>query len=233
MPTFSLASSLQAKHATAIVQPQAIHGLGGIGKTRLAVDTLGGQETGITPSSLSGRTLRRPSGPAWPPCGPEPPEPPCPGGPLGRGDRTRRLRLVPGDPGWLLILDNVDTKEAEQAVLEILPFLAAGTSSSPPVRRTGLPKSRSALSKSSLRRRRPVSSLDGLRRSATLEADDAEKADDSRSFWTASPLPWRQAAAYINHRRISFSITSKIGNETAPRFSWYNASLMRYPVPWQ
>jgi hypothetical protein len=120
-----LAESLQSDgKAKAIVQDhRALYGLGGMGKTRLAVEyawRFGSRYTAAlfvladSPESLStglaslAILLELPVRQA-------------------QAETVQTiLAWLQTHPGWLLIVDNVDSKDAERAVLEILPRLAGG-----------------------------------------------------------------------------------------------------------
>lgn len=118
-----LSESLEADGRTAIVQHKALYGLGGIGKTRLAVehawasgyqaaffvraDTPAGLRTGLaTLARVDLLNLEE------------------------RRSEEETVHAVLGwlkaNPSWLLILDNVDTSEAESEVLALLPGLTGG-----------------------------------------------------------------------------------------------------------
>ena len=92
---------------------QAVHGLGGVGKTRAAVEYAWEHEKDYT-ALLFVSAPRQPScGPTWP---------------TWRGCSVSRpphavdeqmaavLRWLEANPGWLLILDNVDTEDAAREV---------------------------------------------------------------------------------------------------------------------
>ncbi|HSK79602.1 MAG TPA: tetratricopeptide repeat protein [Thermoanaerobaculia bacterium] len=227
----SLAASLQSRHATAIVQPQAIHGLGGIGKTRLAVEYawrsgdrhhaalfVRAESPEALHASLAGLAV-----------------------PLSLSISSGQpqeeiIRAVFGwlqqNPGWLLILDNVDTEEAEQAVLEILPALKGGhiliTS-----RRTNWPAEIQERPIEKLSQEEATRYLlDRTKQKRASGSDDTEKAGELASLLDGLPLALEQAAAYINHRRISFSKYLKDWQgKRKTVLDWYDASHMRYPAP--
>jgi tetratricopeptide (TPR) repeat protein len=124
-----LRASLVSKptHAAAVFSRQAIHGLGGVGKTRAAVEyglrhaeeyTALLYVTADSPSSLSSNLAGL--------CGamvlnlPEQDD----------ANQTRQaaaaVRWLERHPGWFLILDNVDTEDAASAVEQLLGRLSGG-----------------------------------------------------------------------------------------------------------
>jgi tetratricopeptide (TPR) repeat protein len=225
--------SLEAGQATAITQAQTIHGLGGIGKTRLAVEHAwrSGDRYGTalfvvadSPEALrSGlASLARPDLLN------------LPESKAGAEDETLAavLRWLRGQDRWLLILDNVDTKEAEKAVLEVLPSLSQGR----------------ILITSRIRdwpptvRRQPLEtlSLDEaeqflLERTAEDRAkseDDPEQARRLAEELGGLPLALEQAAAYIVHYQMSISAYLEDWQRQREEvLNWYDGSVMQYPAP--
>jgi tetratricopeptide (TPR) repeat protein len=139
---------------------------------------------------------------------------------------------------WLVILDNVDTPEAERAVLEILPSLATGR----------------VLITSRLRewpasvRRQPLELLgpeEAQRFLLERTAHDRDRAQDDpetarRLAETLGylPLALEQASAYIAHHQMSLSAyLEEWQREREKVLRWYNADVMQYPaslaVTWQ
>ena len=103
----------------------ALHGLGGIGKTRAAVEYAWAHEAdytallfaiGETPDALASNMAALASVLSLP-------------GMEGKDDETRLnavLGWLRGNPGWLLILDNVDTDEAMRAATALMGRLIGG-----------------------------------------------------------------------------------------------------------
>ena len=122
-----LHGALAGGATTAIVQKRAIHGLGGVGKTRLAVE-YGWRYaaeykavlfvTADSPSSLRAN-LAALAGPAVLN---------LPEQDLPEEDKKvgAVLRWLKETPGWLLVLDNADSDEAAKAVQGLLPQLGGG-----------------------------------------------------------------------------------------------------------
>ena len=219
--------------------PNVLHGLGGIGKTRLAVehawrhgprypavlfvlaDSAEGLSSGL--AALARRDLLNL------------PERDAPAEAEVVGAVLRWLRE---HPSWLLILDSVDTKEAELAVLRLLPALAGGrvliTS-----RRRDWP---------SIVRRHPIDlvSLEAARElllqrtelDRRKEPDDEAQAHRLAELLDGLPLALEQAASYIVHTQISLAEYLEIWeSECDSVLSWYDEGVMQYPaslaVTWQ
>jgi tetratricopeptide (TPR) repeat protein len=219
--------------ATAITQAQTLFGLGGIGKTRLAVEHawLSGDryDTVLFVVADSPQALR--SGLAQ----------------LARPDLLNLpeheeaseessiaavLRWLREHDRWLVILDNVDTKEAEKAVLDLLPSFSNGR----------------VLITSRLRewppsvRRQPLETLSPaeaqrflLERTAadrSRSADDAEAASRLAETLGNLPLALEQAAAYIVHHQMSLSgYLDDWQRERETVLHWYDGAVMQYPAP--
>ena len=117
----------QPGRAAAITQSEAISGLGGIGKTRLAVEhawRCGHRYTAVFfIRADSPETLRRGLASL---AGPTLLNLPERAAPAEEEVVAAVLRWLREHPGWLLILDNVDTEEAADALIKILPGLSGG-----------------------------------------------------------------------------------------------------------
>ncbi len=230
---------LQEGQATAITQAETIYGLGGIGKTRLAVEYAWRSgnlyDTAFFVAAESPEALR--SGLAD----------------LARPDLLNLpeyeaaaqdksvaavLRWLHEHDRWLLILDNVDTKETEQAVVRIVPSLSAGRV---------LITSRIKDWPASIRRQ-PIETLSLeeaqrfiLERTAgdrTQSKDDQDQALRLAEELGGLPLALEQAAAYMGQRQMSLSEYLEEWEKERERvLDWYDGSVVEYPrsvaVTWQ
>jgi tetratricopeptide (TPR) repeat protein len=224
---------LQEGTATAITQAQTLYGLGGIGKTRLAVEHAWRSgdryDTAFFVVAESPEALQ--SGLAN----------------LARPDLLNLpeyraaaqeesvaavLRWLREHDRWLLILDNVDTKDVEQAVVKIVPFFSAGR----------------VLITSRIKdwppdiRRQPIEtlSLDEAQRFLLdrTESDRNRSEDDPKQALRLAeelgglPLALEQAGAYISHHQMSLSKYMEEWEQERGRvFNWYDGSVMQYPSP--
>ena len=223
---------------TAIVQHDTIHGLGGIGKTRLAVEfawRYGDQYPGgvffvsaESPETLDAglvalavrSVLNLPE------------------------NESRDVRLIAeavlswfqDHERWLLILDNVDSKEASTAVKALLPRLSKG--------RVLITSRRSLWPKGIRKQALGVLDPDDAHRyllTATEERTPAED-DEERAGALAErlgylPLALEQAAAYIERHRLSFEGYERLWQvEREKVLTWHDESSS-YPravaVTWQ
>ncbi|HEV3343604.1 MAG TPA: DUF4062 domain-containing protein, partial [Pirellulales bacterium] len=225
-------------HATAIVG-KAVHGLGGVGKTRLAVEYAWQHQddysavlfvTADSPESLRSKLAEL--------VGPlvlDLPEQDV------TEEETRlaaALRWLHDHRGWFLIVDNVDTEEAATAVEDLLPKLRGGqvliTS-----RLARWSAGVEALELDVLREEDAARFL--LERTAprrrNLATDDADAATLAREL-DGLALALEQAAGYIEHRRISIAEYLAEWRSHKPAVqAWHNERLMKYPrslaVTWQ
>ncbi|HEX5717077.1 MAG TPA: tetratricopeptide repeat protein [Thermoanaerobaculia bacterium] len=229
----SLAEALQKKG------PNVIHGLGGIGKTRLAVehawrqgrryqavlfvlaDSTEGLYSGL--AALARRDLLNL------------PERDDPAEAEVVGAVLRWLRE---NADWLLILDSVDTKEAQLAVIRLLPALAEG--------RTLLTSRRRDWP--AVVQRHPIDLvpleaakdflLQRTKQVRRREPDDEAQALRLGELLDGLPLALEQAAGYIAHTQISLAEYLDIWeSECDSVLGWYDEGVMQYPaslaVTWQ
>ena len=234
----ALAQAL-ADEGTSGLQALVIHGLGGIGKTRLAVEyawRFGRRYPAVlfvladSPDGLHGGLAA-----------------------LARADlldlpeRNRPaesdviaavLRWLRENPNWLLILDNVDTREARMAVTKLLPALTAGrvliTS-----RRRDWPAGvrRRAIDRVLLQ---PAAEflLERTGEDRKRQPDDAEQALRLAERLDGLPLALEQAGAYVVHAQISLAeYLAEWERASAGVLSWHDEGAMQYPaslaVTWQ
>jgi serine/threonine protein kinase/tetratricopeptide (TPR) repeat protein len=231
----SLVEGLEEGGSAAIVQGRTIHGLGGIGKTRLAVEYA--WQHGRRYRAVLFVVAESPEGLSSGLAG------------LARADLLHLaergataeseevaavLRWLRENPGWLLILDNVDTREAMLAVLRLLPALTAGrvliTSRRrdwpAAVRRQSLdtislePATEFLLARTAEDRRR--------------EVDDEEQARRLAEMLDGLPLALEQAAAYMVHTQLSFAEYLRLWEEECDGvlgvLGWYDETVMQYPA---
>jgi tetratricopeptide (TPR) repeat protein len=224
------ASLTRQGQATAITQ--TIHGLGGIGKTRLAVEyawrsgvrydmtffVVAESREALHSGLASLVRLGLPDLPRSPSRAQE-------------EDVFTILTWFREHSRWLLILDNADTPEAVRVVREILPQLANGhvliTS-----RRKEWPAGVKKQALGTLTKEKSVEFLlqrtEGERSAA---ADDLEQAGRLAESLDGLPLALEQAAAYINHHQMSFAeYLENWERERADILSWHDENVMQYPA---
>jgi tetratricopeptide (TPR) repeat protein len=234
----ALAQAL-ADNGSSGLQALVLHGLGGIGKTRLAIEyawKLGRRYKAVlfvladSPDGLN-------SGLAA----------------LARADLLDLperhlqaesevigavLRWLRANPSWLLILDNVDTREARLAVTKLLPALTASRV---------LITSRRRDWPAGVRRR----ALDPVRLQPAAEfllqrtgddrkreADDEVQALRLAELLDGLPLALEQAGAYIVHTQFSLAeYLDEWKRESEGILGWYDEGVMQYPtslaITWQ
>jgi len=211
-------------------QATVIHGLGGIGKTRLALEhawrygcryraalfVLADSPDGLN-SSLANLAradlLNLPE----------------------RNDPSESevlgavLRWLRENPGWLLILDNVDTHEAQIAVARLLPALTAGSVLiTSRLRDWPAGVRRSAIDRILLQEAAEFL-LERTREDRRREPEDPEQALQLAERLAGLPLALEQAAAYIVHTQIALAAyLSDWRREGIP--DWYDPAVMQYPA---
>jgi tetratricopeptide (TPR) repeat protein len=234
----TLAQAL-AEDSPAGLQAYVIHGLGGIGKTRLAIeyawkfgrryraaffvlaDSPDGLDSGLAAlANADLLDLRERAIPAQ------------------NEVRTAVLRWLRENPGWLLILDNVDTREARLAVTKLLPALTTGRVLITSRRRdwpTGV--RRKALDPIRLQQAAEFL-LERTGEDRRRQPDDAEQALRLAELLDGLPLAMEQAGAYIVHRQVSFrEYLEAWEGESDSVLGWYDEGVMQYPaslaITWQ
>jgi tetratricopeptide (TPR) repeat protein len=224
---------LQEGQATALAQAQTIYGLGGIGKTRLAVEYAWRSghlyETALFVVAESPEALRSGLANLASPDLLNLPEYKI----FTQEERVAAvLRWLREHDRWLLILDSVDTKEAEKKVVKIVPSLSAGR----------------VLITSRIKDW-PAGTL--LQQLETLSQDKAQEfiiertavgrnqSEDDRNLALrlakeigGLPLALEQAAAYIAKSGMSLSkYLEEWAKEREKVLNWYDSSVIQDPVP--
>jgi tetratricopeptide (TPR) repeat protein len=219
--------------ATAITQTQAISGLGGIGKTRLAVEYawrsgdrydaalfVVAESPEALQSGLASLSRFRLPGMTQSPTHAQ------------EEEVAAVLAWLREHGRWLLILDNVDSEEAAEAVREILPQLQGGqiliTS-----RRRNWPAGirRQPLDELSLEEATAflLQRTEGLR---TPTKDDPEHARRLAEILDGLPLALEQASAYIAHHQMKLSKYLEVWEkEKESVVNWHDEGQMDYPKP--
>jgi tetratricopeptide (TPR) repeat protein len=227
---------LRKKTPTAITQ--TIRGLGGIGKTRLAIEfawwSLNNKKVNaafcISASSpeLMNASLASLAGPKLLNL------------PGQKEDEqiASVLRWLNENPGWLMILDNADTEQAANAVEDLLPQLSAGCviitsrytrfSASVEVHRLQLLEPDKAV----------AFLLERTENHRIRKANDTEIANQLAEELGFLPLVLEQAAAYIAHQQITIAdYLKQWQSEKQKVLEWFNEHEMNYPasvaITWQ
>nr|MCH9647853.1 tetratricopeptide repeat protein [Deltaproteobacteria bacterium] len=214
--------------AFAVIQQrtEAVHGLGGVGKTALAVEHAWNWQKFYSAvlfiRAESPELLRASLAELGPKVGLERIE--------EEAAATEAVLTWLGDhSGWLVILDNVDDEKAARAVTELLPQLT-----------TGRVLITSRLSNWSARVTEfPLSELTTEEAVAFLLARAEKRLPTSQEAIQSAalaerlgglPLALEQAAAYINVHRLSFSDYSGLLEEQSREvLEWFDSRLMTYP----
>lgn len=218
-------------HAAAITQRQAVCGLGGVGKTRLAVEygwRYNDEYCAVlfvvaeSPENLR-RNLARLTGPLV----------------LNLQEQNRQeeevkmaaaIRWLVEHPGWFLILDNVDSRPAAQAVEDLLARIPGGhiliTSRLGDWSKDVEPLELDVLSSEDAK----GFLLDRTQeRRRTTPSDDSDAAILSREL-DGLALALEQAGAFIERQRCSLADYLKRWKAGEARVrQWFDPRLMHYP----
>ena len=219
---------------------QAIHGLGGVGKTRLTIEYAWRHASDYTAllfvSARSPVELRANLAGLCNPLVLNLPEQTQP------EEATRVsavFRWLGENPGWLLILDNADTQEAASEVEETLPRLRGGQV---------IITSRIADWSPAVQTAEPLDVLDETEAAAFLLARteakrrktlaDAQEAMALAREMGGLALALEQAGAYVAKNGLSFSeYRQRWESRKAEVLAWYDKRLMNYSssvaVTWQ
>jgi tetratricopeptide (TPR) repeat protein len=214
--------------ATAIVSRQAVHGLGGVGKTRAAVEYAwrhAGDYTALLfISAPTAAELRANLADLVGVLGMK-----VDGLPIDQ-QMAEVLHWLDAHPGWLLIVDNVDTDEAAREVERLLASLRAGH-----VLITSRIANWSAgvepLELHVLAPDAAVAFLLERTPHRRQSADDASRAAAIAHELDGLALALEQAGAYINKLRLSFVEYLERWEAKRPEaLRWHDLRLMRYPT---
>lgn len=217
----------------------ALSGLGGVGKTRLALEYAWRRGGGYHALFLIGadspqaidRNLAALCGPALLNLAEK-------DQPDESRQKTAALAWLNHHPGWLLILDNADDEAAAQAVEALCPQLTGGHL----LITTRLPNWSAAIQPVAVDVLTPAAAADFLlRRTAGRRA--AQPDDPARAAALAHELGYlalalEQAGAYIAKLRLSFAQYLDQWRSRQPAvLGWYDPRLMQYPrsvaITWQ
>lgn len=220
-----------ANHAATLIKGHAIHGLGGVGKTRSAVEyalRYGAHYTALlfvaadSPATMDTKLAAL--------CHADVLNLPARKLTDQSEQKAAVLVWLNAHPGWLLILDNADSEDALAAVDQLLPRLAGGhvliTS-----RLTDYAGGIDTMTLDVLSDEDATAFLiertDGHR--TTAPDDDARALELVRELGGLA-LALEQVAAHIRKERLSFANYLELWHHsTAEALHWYNARTMHYP----
>jgi len=219
----------------AITQPQAVFGLGGVGKSRLAVEyawfTLQNQKYNAilfviadSPASIDTNLAAL--------AAPDMLNLPEFNQPNQSITVNAVLRCLASRNDWLLIFDNVDTPEARKYLNQILPHLSSGriiitsrSSNWPPsiadlsIDKLSTPDAADYLLQTTQNKRTPSN-------------DDNRLAVRLAEHLDGLPIALEQAAAYISQRHISLqTYLNELESSRKEILSWHKPELTNYPTP--
>jgi tetratricopeptide (TPR) repeat protein len=212
-------------------RPLALIGPGGVGKTRLAIEhawrQIGRRNAVLLVSAGSVEALNRNLASLCNPTALDLPEQTLT---EEAAQRQAALHWLQANPGWLLILDNVDTPEAAAAVETLLPQLSGGQL----VLTTRLRNWSAAVQLQEVEVLTPEDATAFLlERTAGRRREAAEDASEARSIAVDDlgglALALEQAGAYICQRRLSLSAyRSQWQSNRQVVLAWNDPRLMQY-----
>ena len=219
----NLSTTANTERATAIVAKQAIHGLGGVGKTRLAVEyawqTIADYEASLfviadAPDNLARNLAEL--------CSAEILNLPEQAATEQEVQVAAVLHWLKAHTDWLLILDNVDSPEAAAAVEALLPQLQRGhvliTS-----RRAEWGNSVHRMPLDILKEDDAVAFLLDKTTARTITEQDEHAAHTLATTLDGLALALEQAGAFINKMHLSFE-------QYQTRWEEQEAKLREFPV---
>lgn len=236
---------IRPAHATAVTSRQTVHGLGGVGKTRFVIEyahRYASEYSAVlyasadSPSSLNANLARLSKVLGLP----EEEE----------QEQAKRVEAVErwllGHAGWLLLLDNADTPEAQSAVRSVFAKLTTGhvlvtsrlTDWGPGVDTVELDTLPLAASTEFLldrTARRPEAPTEPARQ---LRESDLQDAAELAAYLGGLALALEQAGAYICANRTTFlEYLGLLNRVEFDVLKWCDAESMRYPksvaLTWQ
>ncbi len=224
-------AELHAQFSRAPQRPVVLHGLGGVGKTRLAVEYSLAHEAEysalLSVGADSPQALRRNLAAL---CTAEVLELPERDAKEEKAQFAAALRWLKDHSGWLLILDNVDTLKAAKAVEELVGRLRGGH-----VLITSRVSAWSgAVETRELEKLVPEAAVafllertDGKRRVSPRDAEDAADLAEAMGWL---PLALEQAAAFVAKKRASLAeYLERWQKREVEVREWCNERLMMYP----
>ena len=221
------------------VAARVLNGLGGVGKTRLALEYAWKRAreytamlfvTADSPESLQRNLAAL--------CGPSILNLPEQGEMDQDTQRNAVVAWLRQHPGWLLILDNIDSEEAATAAEALLPHLTGGHA----LLTTRLGNWSGSMAALPLDVLSPEAAVDFLlARTADkhrAQPDDPDAARSVAEELGRLALALEQAGAYIAQRRLSFTAyLTEWQHQRDKVLDWFDPRLMQYPgsvaITWQ
>jgi tetratricopeptide (TPR) repeat protein len=224
-----LRAALAAGGGAAVVG-RALHGLGGVGKTRLAIEYALRHEAEYSallfvraddPATLNANLAAL--------AGPSILDLPEKEAVQDAAKIEAVMRWLDANPTWLMILDNVDDEEAVAAVTKLMSRFKGGHVIVA-ARAANFPASLRKLELGVLDENAAAEFLlERTRDDRALANDDADKARELAHELDGLALGLEQAAAYIAIERIGFARYLKLWHESRQKVvDWFDPALMSY-----